>query len=155
MFDKLFKSEVRDLIQNGIRDTVNNMINNVANQAINAYNFILPVKSKDIPPSIDFELDIRLPADGIYIASNYLWASSVLTSNPVGRTIPQPGNVPLPTTPTVQDSTNFYLSDYVFNSMFGALQASNQLHYIVLPSQVPDWSPVKLNTSSFKCKTNF
>jgi hypothetical protein len=150
LIDKLFKDQIRELVQKEIIKEVQNVIDNVANQLISQFDFVQEIKSAGKPPAIDFDFDFTLPVNGIVITDSFLSVSSSLTSRPLGKNIPQPPKVVLPSSPTVPDNTNFYVSDYITNSVFGALQASDQLQYIVLPEQVPDWSPVKMNTSSFK-----
>ncbi len=151
ILEGLFKGAMRDIVQKSVTGALNDVINNKANQAMDRTNFANEVKL--FGGKIDFIADMSLPDGAISAAGDRFALSSLGTAFAVGKhDFPPFSPAALPTEMTTGDLANIFVTDYTVNSALYVLHTAGQLSLPILPADVPDWSMIKLNTTSLKCK---
>jgi hypothetical protein len=147
LIEGLFKKSMRDLVSKSVTGALTDLVNNKLNAAMDRTHFAREVKYGNL----DFVFDASLANGGVAAQETFLSLSSIVTSFAPGKKdFPPFQPVTLPTSLITQDLANVFISDYVFNSASYALHNSGQLKLPILPTDVPDWSPIKLNTTSLK-----
>ncbi|KAL0479567.1 hypothetical protein AKO1_007747 [Acrasis kona] len=151
LLEALFRQRIRDAIESSVQNVIVDKIDNTLNEIIRKTNFSPEIKVGTDPKTLNWISDFTIPDNQLFMNDQFLSAAPRFSSRPVRGQSSSMKPVALPDQPVdLNRDVNMFLSDYVFNSFFEALHVGGQLHYPVLPEDVPDYSPIKFNTTNFK-----
>jgi len=152
LVEGMFRGIIRDSIESNVQKVIAEKIDVTLNELIQKANFIPEIKVGNETQSLRWITDFTIPDNQLFIDEKFLAVAPRFSSRSIKGQHPSSLKpVALPDQPTSLDrDVNAFITEYMLNSYFEALHYGDQLHYAVLPEMVPDFSPVKFNTSNFK-----
>ncbi|KAL0488877.1 lipopolysaccharide-binding protein LBP [Acrasis kona] len=152
LVEGLFRKTLRHTVEKEVQKVISEKLDVTLNDIIKKTNFVPELRVGKEPQTLNWVEDFTIPDNQLFMNEKFLSVAPRLISRPVRQQQPSTLKpVSLPDQPTSADrNVNAFITDFMFNSFFEALHLGGQLHYAVLPEAVPDYSPIKFNTSAFK-----
>lgn len=142
LFTGLFSGQIKSSVESSLRDSITDAINTQAAEALAT----VPIEEKiDDVSEINFQLTATPVFEPTYLATGHLGEFYQIGNH-------QECPYTAASMPDSQFSTmlQVFVSDYTLNSAGYVYYKAGELVAVVNPPDVPSWSPVKLNTASFK-----
>ncbi|KAJ5071570.1 bactericidal permeability-increasing bpi protein-related [Anaeramoeba ignava] len=143
----LFSGEISDKIKSSVESEVNSKVKPMIDQAAEKFLSTVPLVE---PIDSNVEIDYRL------VSTPEIEAGKDIMCPLKGEFyyIPHPHEYPI--APVTMPSTintemgQFFISEFVFNSLAFSYYQTGMLSATVTPQNVPSWFPFKLNTTAWK-----